>query len=149
GAYCLRVDDPGVNAWDAQVRHREMVIENGHTYTVSFRAWSDKPTRLRSKVGMSGPTYQEYWTDSVQLTQEPPTVQGTFTMGVATDPTRTFESHVGGNPDQASETPIAFCIDDVYLRNPQFSPPATTAPRFLPTVRRNQVGYFPGARKIA
>src|SRR5690606_9218340 len=33
GAYCLRVDDAGSNPWDAQVRHREMVIQNGHTYT--------------------------------------------------------------------------------------------------------------------
>lgn len=149
GAYCLRVDDPGVNAWDAQVRHREMVIENGHTYTVSFRAWSDKPTRLRSKVGMSGPPYQEYWTDSVQLTQEPQTVQGTFTMGGATDPTAEFALHVGGNMAQGTETPFTICIDDVYLSDPQFTPPPTTAARSLPNVRVNQVGYFPGARKIA
>src|SRR5690606_27416182 len=55
GAYCLRVDNAGSNPWDAQVRHREMVIQKGHTYTVYFRIWSDQPMKGRAKVGMSGP----------------------------------------------------------------------------------------------
>src|ERR1035437_1751098 len=30
GALCLRIDNRGEHAWDAQVRHREMTIQAGH-----------------------------------------------------------------------------------------------------------------------
>lgn len=149
GAYCLRVDDAGSNPWDAQVRHREMVIQNGHTYTVSFRVWADKPTKLRAKVGMSGPPYKEYWTGNVDVGQAPQTVQGTFTMRSDDDPTAEFAFHVGGNMAAGVQTPFTVCLDDVYLTDPQFTPPPKSQARALPKVRVNQVGYFPGARKIA
>ena len=61
GALCVNVTNKGSNPWDAQVRHREMVIQKGHTYTVQFRAFASAPTRARTKVGMSGPPYAEYW----------------------------------------------------------------------------------------
>ncbi|HYJ11870.1 MAG TPA: carbohydrate binding domain-containing protein, partial [Polyangiaceae bacterium] len=38
GALCVTVKNKGTNNWDAQFRHREMVIQQGHTYTVQFRA---------------------------------------------------------------------------------------------------------------
>src|SRR6187399_2223875 len=59
GAYCIVVENAGTNRWDAQVRHREMVIQNGHTYTVQFRAWASIETKMYPKIGMSGPLYQE------------------------------------------------------------------------------------------
>ena len=54
-ALCLRIDDKGANNWDAQLRHRDMVIMRGREYTVSFRAWASAPTHARPKVGMAGP----------------------------------------------------------------------------------------------
>src|SRR5512142_1215275 len=53
GAMCIHIDNGGVNRWDAQVRHREMTIQNGHTYNVSFKAWASRPTSITGKVGMS------------------------------------------------------------------------------------------------
>jgi endoglucanase len=60
GALCLTLDENGKNNWDAQLAHRPMVIEQGHTYTVDFRAWATAPTTDTPKVGMSGPPYTEY-----------------------------------------------------------------------------------------
>src|SRR5262245_52457221 len=34
GQFCTEVDNKGVNPWDAQMRHREMVIEKGHIYSI-------------------------------------------------------------------------------------------------------------------
>ncbi len=31
GALCLHLDEKGANRWDAQIRHREMVIQRGHS----------------------------------------------------------------------------------------------------------------------
>src|SRR5262245_44329772 len=34
GAMCLNVAAAGKNPWDVQLRHREMTIRKGHTYTI-------------------------------------------------------------------------------------------------------------------
>jgi len=149
GASCLRVDGSGNNAWDAQMRHREMMIEKGHTYSVQFRIWSDKPTMARPKIGSSGPPYSEYWTQTVQVTTEPQIVRGTFTMNGNDDPTAEFAFHVGGNMARGTATPFTVCLDDVYLTDPQFTAVAKAAARPLPAVRVNQLGYFVAAQKIA
>jgi endoglucanase len=60
GALCLRIDNRGTNAWDAQVRHREMTIQKGHLYHISFVAYASQPTHIRPKVGMQGPPFAEY-----------------------------------------------------------------------------------------
>ena len=71
GALCLTLEENGKNNWDAQLAHRPVVIEQGHTYTVDFRAWATAPTTIRPKVGMSGPPYSEYWTARLPVTTEP------------------------------------------------------------------------------
>lgn len=149
GASCLRVDNAGASAWDAQVRHREMVLQKGHTYTVSFRIWADKPTMARPKIGMAGPPYAEYWNQTVRLTTQPQTVTGTFTMSGNDDPTAEFAFHLGGNMARDTAVPFTVCLDDVYLSDPQFVPPPAEGARVLSAVRVNQLGYFTNAQKIA
>jgi endoglucanase len=149
GAICLRIDNVGANPWDAQLRHREMTIEKGHTYSISYKIWSDKPTKARAKVGMSGPPYAEYYTGNLNLTNQPQTVTATFTANGETDPTAEFAFHLGGNMAYGVQTPFTVCLDDVYLSDPQFTPDAKAAQALLPPIRVNQVGYFPGAEKIA
>jgi endoglucanase len=149
GALCLRIDNVGANPWDAQVRHREMTIQKGHSYSVSFKVWADKPTKMRAKVGMSGPPYGEYWTGNATLTTTPQTIRGQFTMNGQDDPTAEFAFHLGGNMAAGVQLPLTVCIDDVQLTDPQFTAQAREAQKQLPAVRVNQVGYFPGAEKIA
>ena len=55
GALCVEVKNVGANPWDAQLRHREMVIQKGHAYSLSFKAYASAPTKARPKIGMSGP----------------------------------------------------------------------------------------------
>ncbi|HWO10588.1 MAG TPA: carbohydrate binding domain-containing protein, partial [Polyangiaceae bacterium] len=43
-ALCLTLDDKGKNAWDAQLVQRPLVIQQGHTYAVDFRAWATAAT---------------------------------------------------------------------------------------------------------
>ena len=147
GALCINIEKKGSNPWDAQVRHREMAIQKGHTYNVSLKAWADKPTRVRPKVGMAGPPYAEYWAGTLDLTTTPQTFQGTFTMSGEDDPTAELALHMGGN--LASAEPVKVCIDDVYLTDPQFTPSAEATEPPLPNVRVNQVGYYPGLAKHA
>lgn len=145
GALCVNVEKKGTNAWDAQVRHREMIIQKGHTYSVKFKAWADKPTKVRPKVGQAGPPYGEYWAGTLSVTTEPQVFEGNFTMSGDDDRTAEFAFHFGGN--LASAEPLKFCIDDVYLTDPQFTPPPDAEQAPLPKVRVNQLGYYPGLSK--
>jgi len=149
GAACLLIEKPGANKWDAQIRHREMVVQNGHTYSVAIKIWADKKSRASLKVGMSGPPYGEYWNKVVDIGPTPTIVSGEFTMRAPDDPTAELAFHLGGGLLNGVTTPITVCIDDAYMTDPAFVPPPPAEQRRVPLVRVNQLGYFPGGRKLA
>ena len=148
GWYCLRVANKGKSPWDAQVRHREMTVQQGHKYSISFKIKSDQPTRVRTKIGMAGPPYKEYWVETLEIGPEPRTVTAQFTMRDQDDPTVEWAFHGGGTMARP-EANFTFCIDDVFLTDPQFTPTAATAPEQVSALRVNQHGYLPGFAKYA
>lgn len=147
GALCLTIDDKGKNAWDAQLVHRQMVIQQGHNYTVDFRVWASAPTAIRPKVGMAGPPYAEYWAKRLEIGTTPQRIQSDFVMGNPDDKTAEFAFHMAGS--LAKTTPVTICIDDVHLTDPAFDapPPEQAAP--VPKVAVNQHGYLPKLSKVA
>ncbi len=147
GAFCLTITEAGANPWDAQVRHREMVIKSGHTYTIRFKAWADKPTKARPKVGMAGPPYAEYWSSTIDIKTTPQRYEGAFVMNGKDDPTAELAFHLGGG--LATAGGVKVCLDDIHLDDPEFTPPPPPAAAKLPKVRVNQIGYFPGLVKKA
>jgi endoglucanase len=147
GAFCVDVTNAGVNRWDAQFRHRQMVIQRGHHYQVRFRAWSDKPTYVRPKLGMAGPPYAEYWADSIQLNPTPRAFSAQFTMSQADDPTAELAFHAGA--ELAAPVPFRICIDDVAIEDPEFVQKAAPRSQALPEVLVNQLGYLPALAKRA
>ena len=149
GQFCIAVTNKGVNPWDAQARHREMVIQKGHTYSVSYMAHATKPVQVKAKVGMSGPPYKEYWADTVDLTTHPQTFVGTFLMEEADDPTAELAFHFGGPNAGESQAPYTVCFDDVHLDDPKFTKGKKTEEAPLANVLLNQTGYLPDLPKLA
>jgi len=149
GAFCLEVENKGVNNWDAQFRHREMVIQRGHRYYLQFKIWASQKTLARPKVGMAGPPYAEYWFENIKVTTEPQTYSASFVMTAKDDPTAEFAFHVGGGLADGVSEPYTICIDDIMLADPEFKKDvaATAAP--IPNVFVNQTGYFPQYAKFA
>ena len=148
GALCLDIRNAGANRWDSQLRVREMVIRKGHEYSIRFRAYSDKPTRARPKLGMAGPPYKEYWADTIDLAPAPRTFRASLIMKDEDDPTAELAFHLGAEM-ATSGAPVRVCIDDVVLEDPEFTRAGATASRALPALRVNQLGYAPGAQKHA
>lgn len=148
GALCLMIEQPGKERWDAQVRHREFVLQKGRTYTVSFKAWSSRSTKATLKVGMSGPPYADYLTRPLQLEAQPQEFAYEFTMSQPDDATAEMAWHVGGLMFQG-KGPLEVCFDDVILSDPQFSPPPPEPVVEVPLVRVNQLGYAPTFAKFA
>jgi endoglucanase len=149
GQFCVEVANKGRNPWDAQARHREMVIERGHTYSIQFMAHATRPTKMKAKIGMAGPPYKEYWTDTLDLTTHPQTFVGTFSMSEADDPTAELAFHIGGDMAADAATPFSVCVDDVHLDDPKFTPALAAEAAPIPKVLVNQVGYFPRLPKQA
>lgn len=148
GELCLEITSPGSNNWEVQLRQREMVIRQGHSYTVSFKARASQPTTIRPKIGNAGPPYAEFWNQTIALTTAAQTFSGSFTMSSPDDPTAEFAFHIGG-PLATASAPFSVCLDDIVLDDPLFSPEPTPTPIRTPSVRVNQVGYLPGLSKIA
>ena len=71
GEFCIAVTNKGNDPWDAQMRHRKMIIKKGRVYSIKWTAHSTKPVQVKAKVGMAGPPYKEYWRDTVE--SRPPT----------------------------------------------------------------------------
>ena len=80
---------------------------------------------MKAKVGMSGPPYKEYWTDTVDLTTHPQTFVGVFTMEEDEDPTAEFAFHFGGANAGETQAPYTVCFDDMHLDDPKFVKPKT------------------------
>ncbi|HET7541657.1 MAG TPA: glycoside hydrolase family 9 protein [Polyangiaceae bacterium] len=146
GGYCARIDHPGKNAWDVQLRHREMTIQKGHTYSVRYSLWASAPIQVRAQIGMSGPPYTSYWSDVPRVTSSRQTFTGSFTPNAPDDPTAEFAFHLG---DPGAKGPVTICIDDLHLTDPAFTPVAKAPEPLIPAIRVNQVGYFPKGPKRA
>jgi endoglucanase len=149
GAFCLEVENKGKNNWDAQFRHREMVIQRGHRYYLQFKIWSSQPMLARPKVGMAGPPYAEYWFENIKVNTEPQIFSANFVMTAKDDPTAEFAFHVGGEMAAGVTEPYTVCIDDIMLADPEFKRTADSVAAPIPNVFVNQTGYLPQYAKFA
>jgi endoglucanase len=149
GALCLEITNRGRNNWDAQLRHREMIIQKGHKYSLSFVAYATQPTTIRAKVGMQGPPYAEYWFEEIKLDGTPRKFKAHFRKSGPDDPTAEFAFHMGGSLARDTHSPFTVCIDDVRLEDSDFVRPAKSKDAPPAAVLVNQVGYFPGLVKLA
>jgi endoglucanase len=148
GALCLHIDAPGQNRWDAQIRHRSMTIEQGHSYRLAFTVWATRDTKVAGKVGMSGPPYTDYWTQAISVTTKPTRHAFAFSMTRPDDAIAELAFHAGGHMLQGSG-PLDLCFDDVVLSDPRHTavPRAEAVPP--PAIRVNQIGYLPRSPKRA
>jgi endoglucanase len=149
GELCVAVTNPGTNRWDAQLRHRDMVIQKGHTYSIQFTVHATQKTRAYTKIGMAGPPYREYWSQQLDLEPGRQIFKGVFTMQFDDDGSPELAFHLGGNMAKTTTPPFGVCIDDVHIDDPSFTPKANAQALAMSNVLVNQVGYFPGLEKIA
>ena len=149
GQFCINVTNKGAQPWDAQARHREMVIQKGHLYSISYMAHATKPVQVKTKIGMSGPPHKEYWADTVELTTRPQTFVGAFTMEEKDDPSAELAFHFGGAMAGETVPPYMVCFDDIHLDDPKYVPTKKKEATPIPNLVVNQTGYLPDRPKLA
>jgi endoglucanase len=148
GALCVAVTAPGTARSDAQLRHREMVLQKSHDYVVSFKAWATREVTLATRIGGALSPNTDYFTKELALSKEPEQFSYQFKMTHDDDPTAEFVMSFGG-PALKEAGPVEVCFDDVVLSDPQFTPPAVAKKANVPRIRVNQTGYVPTFAKWA
>jgi poly(3-hydroxybutyrate) depolymerase len=118
GAACLRIEAPGVNAWDIQIAQRQLRIQRGRRYTLDFRAWASAPSALRAKLGKQVPPYEEYWANRFTLGPAPRRFRAEVTMGSPDDDQAELAFQLGAGSSKPG--PVSVCVDDVYLSDPAY-----------------------------
>lgn len=147
GALCMSLSQAGAAAWDAQLRHRAIVLVDGHDYVLEFVAWSDRATKARPRIGRAGPPYEEYWANELALGPKKQRFRGHFRKRGGDDDGAELTFQLGG--PLAGKGALRVCIDDVSLSDPKMEPPPPPAWLAAPKVRVNQLGYFPLRAKHA
>jgi endoglucanase len=79
------MDEGGESRWDCQFRHRSLVIESGHTYTVKFEVTSDSTGSIYTKIGDFSGKIEE-WHNLMGATSVSGTSSPTGEFGATWDP---------------------------------------------------------------
>ncbi|QTL97152.1 cellulase [Iocasia frigidifontis] len=144
-----KVNPSGGERWDLQFRHRELFVESGHTYTLSFTISASNDCQIYTKIGDQNEPYFEDWNmnqnwEFIHLTAgQPVTITQTFTAN-RTAEVLEWAFHLADAP-----VGTVFWFDDLSLTDPQF---AGHSPETRPNyrdIRVNQLGYFPNREKLA
>ncbi len=148
GMFCLGVKNAGIHAWDAQFRHREMTLQQGHKYSVRFKIASTLPTTVTAKLAMSGPPYKSYWQTVIDLEGDAKIVDSSFAMALADDPTAEFAFSCR-RASRVQAGPVQRVRRRRRARRSEFDPKPDAAPLPIANVLTNQTGYLLGLAKIA
>lgn len=75
GAYQVQIVNPGGAArggesrWDAQFRHRQLILEEGHEYHVQAEVTADHDGEIYTKIGDTNAPYDEIWHNGYALNE--------------------------------------------------------------------------------
>lgn len=145
GEVCLKVVKPGVNPWDVVFGQNRLGLMREAKYTVSFTARADEPTAFKVLLEQETSPYPAYFDQQVaRVTQAARTYRFTFDMTGANDAQASLQFKLGG------QKATRVCLSNISVRGPTFAPgPVSAQVNDRAEVRVNQVGYFPGAPKLA
>ncbi len=90
---------PGVNPWDVAFSYSQqnLIVEQGETYTFTFRARADANRTLNLYIGMLTDPYTTYHYETVNLSSAWQEFTVSFTMNSATDNNTNFDFNLGGD----------------------------------------------------
>jgi len=83
--------------WEASLYTDNILVEQGETYIVKFRARASANRTMDVKVGQNGSPFSDYFYERVNLTTAAQDFTFTFTMTQATDANTAFDFFVGVN----------------------------------------------------
>lgn len=114
------ISNTGSEDWHAQLKQVNIPLENGQTYTFSFRAKSDMDREIKYAFQKDGNKHNDDWTvyfeeSNIPVTKEWKTYTTVFKMNNASDKEASFSFNLGAVGKQIKDKHTVM-IDDVTLR---------------------------------
>lgn len=96
GAYQIAVTKPGTLDWHVQFSQKDISLEQGKTYRVTFDAWASAARSMAVAGNQNVSPWTTYGKDTVSLGTTKQSYVFDFTMQAASDPAARLEFDLGG-----------------------------------------------------
>ncbi len=148
GKLALKVNSLGSLNYSVQVYYDIIPLYENGIYHLKYDISSSVNRKVEGMIQQNGGTYQAYTWQGLELTQEPQTVDYTFTMEAENDIMSRLVFNCG---DQGTDLPAhTIYLDNVVLElidDSKITYPVTE--NDMQSILINQVGYKPESEKIA
>ncbi len=148
GRLAVNITSVGTLNYAVQACYDIIPLYQNGVYRLRYEISSTVDREVEAMIQQNGGTYQAYTWKGLNLTQEPQSIDYTFTMEAETDIMSKMVFNCGTYGEELGEHTIY--IDNVYLELIDDS--AVDYEAFLPyepSIMTNQVGYKPESKKIA
>lgn len=92
----IQVENGGSNPWEAQIAYKNITLEQGVTYKLSFDYFATDEVPSDCNVMQNHDSYMPYHTVGLQYTPEVQHMESEFTMTSATDKNSEIAFNCGG-----------------------------------------------------
>ena len=113
GEYCVTVDNGGAETWQVSLQIRELPLQVGRDYTLSWSGRSERPVIVNSRVFEGAEPWGTYKNWETTLGSSKNSFTQTFTAETD-DPGGILEFQMGADYS-AGELPVRLCFDDIEL----------------------------------
>ena len=148
GQLALKIGSVGTLNYSVQVGYDVVPLYQNGVYRLKYDISSSVDRSVEAMIQQNGGTYQSYTWKGLKLTQQPQTVDYTFTMEEETDVMAKLVFNCGTTGSDLSEHTIYLdnvsleLVDDSKVDYKSFQP-------YEPSIITDQVGYQPESQKIA
>ena len=125
GVYNIEIDTAGTQSWHIQFTQGGINLKTGTTYTLSYKAYAEKPCSINVAISRYGDYYESYIDSSltrVGLTAEPQQFTMDFSMVSDSNPDARIEFNCGLIDGNVFIDNISLTKKYVSVLNPAFKP---------------------------
>lgn len=134
---CMEMINPGANPWSVILGHGGIGLEQGQTYTISFDAYADVDTEVKTLIQHEGPPYTHYIVENTKIGTQKQSYRYEFTQELPSDAGGEFQFQMG------AQKAATVCVTNVSIQGKPFFEVASQSP-----IRANQLGFLPKADKL-
>ncbi|QIA65176.1 glycosyl hydrolase [Vibrio astriarenae] len=134
---CMKITNPGSDPWSVILGHGGVGLAEGETYTISFNAYADVNTQVKTLIQHEGPPYTHYFINDTKISTEKQKFTFEFTQDKPSDAGGEFQFQMG------AQKPATVCISDMSIQGKPYVEVVENSP-----IRHNQLGFLPQADKF-
>lgn len=133
---CIDIKNPGANPWNVILGQAGIGLENGEDYSISFSAYADVETQMKTLIQHEGPPYTHYFLADTLLTPTKQTFEYNFKHELESDAGGEFQFQMG------AQESTKVCVNDISIKGKPYIEKLS-----ISNIRTNQVGFYPKADK--